>query len=445
MVRWKSCKVKGPLRLRNVTFANWLQSHGEKDPEERWLRELYPWPVLAQVDCDAAQVGRIQRIVYDGVEYDAELKNISWQPKHGTYKYRLRVECEGLGWHSRSFSDEFDMCGTSDGAFVTLFHAKTEEPLEKMARAFFGRRWADLDADAFKTLAVSRFLAATVVGQVAEEAFKGIPLTHYPNARLIGGTAPMFASGTDLWIGYRFFSEDAYHWARHSTGTAVRVVALYFADTKYQFRTDLPPGTEVQSIAQLDATALGGRHEDLIRALLRGLELPTETRDPKQLERIVLGHTETPLVSVTEADVHEALAALKCPCGSKAELRYQLAAAVVLNAWIERERRLGFSQRKKFYAFKQKVELLAAWVTEASPRGVELWAEVLSPSEAPLLFVRIDDVDFSFHAIPIARRLLASRSEHPTWKGVRLKPIAPLVLAWARGLRDSPAANTADG
>jgi hypothetical protein len=337
------------------------------------------------------------------------------------------------------------MCGTSDGAFVTLFHAKTEEPLEKMARAFFGRRWADLDADAFKTLAVSRFLAATVVGQVAEEAFKGIPLTHYPNARLIGGTAPMFASGTDLWIGYRFFSEDAYHWARHSTGTAVRVVALYFADTKYQFRTDLPPGTEVQSIAQLDATALGGRHEDLIRALLRGLELPTETRDPKQLERIVLGHTETPLVSVTEADVHEALAALKCPCGSKAELRYQLAAAVVLNAWIERERRLGFSQRKKFYAFKQKVELLAAWVTEASPRGVELWAEVLSPSEAPLLFVRIDDVDFSFHAIPIARRLLASRSEHPTWKGVRLKPIAPLVLAWARGLRDSPAANTADG
>jgi hypothetical protein len=36
-----------------------------------------------------------------------------------------------------------------------------------------------------------------------------------------------------------------------------------------------------------------------------------------------------------------------------AKLRRLMAAAVVLNARIESERRLGFSQRKKFYAFKQ--------------------------------------------------------------------------------------------
>ena len=433
------------MRLRNVTFANWLQSHSEKDPEERWLRELYPWPVLAQVDCDVAQIDRLQRVVYDGVEFEVILKNIKWQPKHGTYRYRLRVECAGLGWHSRSFSDDFDMCGTPDGDFVTLFHARSEEPLEKMARAFFGRRWTDISADSFKTLAVSRFLAAGIVGQVAEEAFKMIPLTHYPNARLIGGTAPMLASGSDLWLGYRFFSETAYEWARSSAGNASRVIALYFADTKYQFRTDLPRGTEVQSIAQLDATVCGGRNEDLIRTLLRKLELPTENPDSEQLERIVLGQTEVPSAPVTEADVHEALAALKRPCDSKGELRYQLAAAVVLNAWIESERRLGFPQRKKFYAFKQKIESLARWVDAARPQGVELWAEAISPSGVPVLFLRVDDVDFSFHAIPIARQLLDTGTEHPTWKGVRLKPIAPLVLAWARGLRNLLSDNKASG
>jgi hypothetical protein len=137
----------------------------------------------------------------------------------------------------------------------------------------------------------------------------------------------------------------------------------------------------------------------------------------------------------TEADVHEALAALKRPCGSKSELRYQLAAAVVLNAWIESERRLGFPQRKKFYAFKQKVESLAKWATEAKPQGVRVWAEGLPYYETPILFVRVDDVDFSFHAIPIARRLISSDQEQLTWSGVRLKPIAPLVLAWARELR----------
>ena len=260
------------MRLRYVTFATWLRSHGEKDPDERWLRELYPWPVLAQVDCDAKSVGRTQRIAYDGADYEVTLVSVRWQPQLGTFKYRLLVESDGLGWHSRSFSDEFDMCGTPDGAFVTLFHTKKEEPLEKIAKAFFGRRWGNIKADWFRTLAVSRFLAASIVGQVAEQAFPDVALTHYPGARLVGGVTPMFASGRDLWIGYRFFSENAHEWVRRSAGSASRVVALYFADTKYQFRTDLPSGAEVHSIAQLDATELGGRYEEFIRVLLRGLE-----------------------------------------------------------------------------------------------------------------------------------------------------------------------------
>jgi len=300
--------------------------------------------------------------------------------------------------------------------FVTLFHAKSEEPLEKIAKAFFGRRWENLNVDSFRTLAVSRFLAAAIVGQVAENAFQSFQLTHYPQARLVGDTRPMLASGKNLWLGYRFYSEDAHDWARRSAGKATRVIALYFADTKYQFRTDLPPGTEVHSIAQIDSELAGGRHEDLIRMLLRGLELPTDTPRPEQLEQIVHGLVPAPPAPLREADVHEALAALKSPCDSKTELRYQLAAAVVLNAWIESERRLGFSQRKKFYAFKQKVESLAKWVADMRPSGVRMWAEVVLPSQPPVLFIRIDEVELA-------------------WKGVRLKPIAPLVLAWARGLR----------
>lgn len=431
------------MRLRNVTFATWLCSHGQKDVHERWLRELYPWPVLAQVECDAAQVGQPQRIVYDGVEFEITLKSVRFQPNHGTYRYRLFVESNGLGWHSRSYADEFDMCGAPDGSFVTLFHAKKEEPLEKIAKAFFKRRWTDLSPAAFKTLVVSRFLAASIAGEVAEEAFQAFSLTHYPQARLIGAAVPMLASGEDLWVGYRFFSEDAYEWARRSAGNAARVVALYFADTKYQFKTDLPRGMTVQSIAHLDSTELGGRHQDLIRVLLRGLELPTEAPGPECLAPIILGHANAPVTPLSEADVHEALAALKRPCGSKSELRYQLAAAVVLNAWIESERRLGFSHRKKFYAFKEKVDWLTNWVMTAEPAGVRLWAEALPHSKTPILYIRVDQVDFSFHAIPVARRLLDSGRSQLTWSGVRLKPIAPLVLAWARALLEPGVSTTA--
>ena len=156
--------------LKNVNFANWLRSHPQKGPEERWLRELYPWPVLAQVECDPIQVGITQQISYDDVDYEVTLKSAKWQPTHETFRYRLLVESPGLGWHSRSFADEFDMCGAKDGTFVTVFHTKKEEPLEKIARAFFSRRWDALRTDLFKSLAVSRFLAASIVGQVAEQA-----------------------------------------------------------------------------------------------------------------------------------------------------------------------------------------------------------------------------------------------------------------------------------
>ena len=64
------------MRLRGVSFANWLRnpSHGSKSKEERWLRELYPWPVLAQVDCDDCLVGRVQHIAFDDADVDVTLR-----------------------------------------------------------------------------------------------------------------------------------------------------------------------------------------------------------------------------------------------------------------------------------------------------------------------------------------------------------------------------------
>jgi hypothetical protein len=98
------------------------------------------------------------------------------------------------------------------------------------------------------------------------------------------------------------------------------------------------------------------------------------------------GLAETTSPPITEADVSEALAALQCPCDSKAELRYQLAGAVVLNAWIESERRLGFPQRKKFDAFKEKAGQLVEWALHANLPGIEVWAEQTGSMPTPILF-----------------------------------------------------------
>jgi hypothetical protein len=135
------------MKIRNVNFDEWLRSHRTKATKERWLRELYPWPVLANVDCDKKNLGEIQKIQYDGADYDVTLIKVDWQPQQGqqgTFRYRIRVESDGLGWHARSFADVYDLCASRDGHFVTLFHRKKEEPLEKIAKAFFSRQWGNL-------------------------------------------------------------------------------------------------------------------------------------------------------------------------------------------------------------------------------------------------------------------------------------------------------------
>jgi len=177
---------------------------------------------------------------------------------------------------------------------------------------------------------------------------------------------------------------------------------------------------------------LNGQFEDLILTLLRGLEIPITTPPTSQLSQIVTGRIYNLYTPVSESDVNEALAALKRPCNSKSELRYQLAAGVVLNTWIENERSQGFHQRKKFYAFKKHIDALTRWADNSDLPGVHLWSELLPGDTSPILYVRIDDVDFSFHAIPFANLLLLRKQLD--WKGVRLKPIAPIVLTWARSL-----------
>lgn len=421
------------MKLKNVSFTKWLSSHEHKDPQERWLRELYPWPIFAQVDCDPELIGAVQELAHDGQKFEVTLKSAQWQEDRGTYRYRMYVESDGLGWHGRALSDTYDLCGAPDGSFVTLFHTKKKEPLEKIARAFFSRRWNNISQNEFRSLSVSRFLTATLLSEMVEQSRRYGHLQHYPTARLVG-SAPMFALKGDTRIGYRYFSENAYDWARASAQYDENILCIYFAETKYQLDTTLPRQSIVKSVTEFDEEELGGAHRDLINVLLRH-EVPQPDAKDSELDCIVRGQSECPPCSVSDADVQEALAVIKSKCDSKDALRYHLSAAVTLNAWIDQELKAGFKQRKKFYAFKQRIPRLVQWIKDTRPTGVQVWREPTSHAKGSALFVRIDGVDFSFHAIPRVAEL-AELSTKLIWCGVRLKPIAPIVLRWARQLAE---------
>lgn len=425
------------MKLRDVTFERWMASHPEKPARERWLRELYPWPVIAEIDYAEDLVGSHQYVRHDGVDYDVMLTDVRWQPERGTFRFAIRIVCDGLGWNARSFDDPFHVCARPDGSFVTLFHANKYERLEKVARAFFDRRWEAIDPEVAQTLAVSRFLSAALVSTMLEDAYGRDNLSYHPGSRLTKGGSPLFVRRDGaLWLGYRYFSEDAFTWARANAGKTSEVTAIYFADTKYQFRTDLPAGACVKSAIALDEEMLRGQYGDLILALQRRVELTRHVPDRDQMAAILRGEITPEPILVSEADVHEALGAMNLRCHTKEDLRYCLAASVVLNSWIESERRAGFPQRKRFYAFKQRLGELAAWAYSSGLDGVSVWSERGYADSTPLVCIRVDGIDFSFHAVPRSEGLPMGEAVGLTWSGIRLKPIAPLVLAWARSLRD---------
>jgi hypothetical protein len=52
-----------------------------------------------------------------------------------------------------------------------------------------------------------------------------------------------------------------------------------------------PPEVEIHSIAEFDAIKLGGEYEELIRVVLRNLELPQKDFDTMELEAVVKGRS----------------------------------------------------------------------------------------------------------------------------------------------------------
>jgi hypothetical protein len=425
------------MKLRDVTFERWIatSAHAGKPSRERWRRELYPWPVIADVDYSEDLVGIPQHIRHDGADYLVTLRGTRYQPDRGTWVYSIHVACDGLGWNARSYDDPFSVLASPDGRFVTLFR-RGNDPLEKLGRAFFARRWEAVDAALAQTLSASRYLSAALIGEMLEDAYGHRELLS-PTSSLTHSASPLFVSKDgDLWLGYRYFSKDAYIWARRHASKTSQLRALYIADTKYQFRTDLPEGAHVQSANVFDRDMLQGRYAELITVLQRRVELPTRRQGDARMPMILAGEVAAEPVAVGEGDVHEALTGIHIPCHTKADLRYCLACAVVLNVWIEEERRAGFRGRKKFYAFKRRVAELTRWAQSADLEGVLTWYERGADHVSPLMCFRIDDVDFTFDAIPIPDGTSPS-SGSLAWRGVRLKPIAPLVLTWAKTLRDA--------
>jgi hypothetical protein len=85
------------MKLRDVTFERWVATseHSGKPSRERWRRELYPWPVIADVDYSSDLVGIPQYIRHDGADY---LVALTETPVPAEERHLGLFDPRGLRW-----------------------------------------------------------------------------------------------------------------------------------------------------------------------------------------------------------------------------------------------------------------------------------------------------------------------------------------------------------
>lgn len=240
--------------------------------------------------------------------------------------------------------------------------------------------------------------------------------------------AALFAS-SDLVIGYRYYQDQAYAWCRRQEEAGRKALCLYTAASLFQFNTQKPENSEVISLVKFDSLYCNRKFKRQIDRITHLLDAPRDCSDQDWAH--LLSNEMPPKLEISNSEIHESLQALNLSVQSVDDLRYLMAAGVVLNEWL-RDVVKSSSKLKKFYAFKEELGKIINNNVDLDSSRVTVWRG-LGDGVQPV-YVRIDSVDFSFHAIPLKNKNIKVHDDLE-WTGFRLKPIAPLVLAWARRQR----------
>ena len=438
-----------------ISFDTWCKNHSEEH-DAKWCRELYPWEIFQRVDYSTSSVNSEQTVLIGGFASTVTLEK-AFEGRNGRSNYLLRLRTllrtRTQQWRYRSWDDLFHVVFDPSGYFITLFTEKAD-PSRHIVKDFLGCRLRDVQQ--VRSIPVSGLLFRTLVSYAAHEEWNSLhryfsfPIldvdARFPRRpfRLEGEHfEPFLAQSRQLWITCSFTEEKAHRLAIRLLGQAERILSIYCHPTftkhhRCEDRSALvvPLPEFLRSLAQ----PVFARYVEQTRFLINHLHF-----DSGVLENAIHETTDVlrakmasgpPKMPIKTSELREAKAGLGIMTRTAAEVAYVCACASLLNAALNRKTRLyegALDLPKEVYSFK--AVLL---------RAVEDLIDTPLPEVAlhidrdDLVYIRVLGVQFTFHAIPRSPRLQAyarsNRNFPQTWSGLRLQPIAPLVLAWARAL-----------
>ena len=439
------------MNIPAISFETWCANHADEH-DAKWCRELYPWEVFARIDFGPDALNVPQTITL-GVESYCATVSDAFSGKNDRPNFLIHLKSvpnsRSATWGQRYWDDIFQLVVSKDGHFITLFTKKTD-PSKELVRRFMTGNLDRIQEQ--RSLPASALLYRTLVAYIADDIFDG--LKPYPELDLVapkrpaasslvpGRFAPFRANGRDVWVLYSFTEEKAHRLAIRLTGQCRHMVIVYCHPTFTQHYRCSEPGVEVLSLGEF----LGnGSPEIRVRCLVQARFILNHLRTDQDNPHVDLSEPElrglmmrrdAPSQEIKTSELREAKTGLGWFVTSAADAAYVFSCANLLNAALNNKLSLyRGTQRlaKEAYSFKAHLGRAVVTVAQANIEGVRLFV-----AEDGLVYISINGIQFSFHSIPdspILRRYAESSANvRQEWCGVRLQPIAPLVMSWARAL-----------
>ena len=442
------------MKISTIDFDTWSKNHVQ-DHDAKWCRELYPWEVFQRIDYDLSAVNEQQTVIVANAAHTAIIEKFH-VAENGRLNYLIRLGSIPSGkrqqWNQRTWNDLFHLVADPAGYFITLYTEK-RDPSKVLLRKFLSSRFAEIEA--VRSLPISSLLFRSLISYAAHDSHEG--LQRFRSFPLVSSNVnrrahqiqplrrktyePFLSKDRELWIITSFTEERASREALRIDGQAKRLIAVFCHPTFTRHHRCGDQSCSVVSLSEflrMLSPVIHRRYIQQARFLINHLrQEPNEHRKSLTSDAILsLIKTRKKPMPIHTSELREAKAGLGMIVTTAGDAAYVCACANLLNAALNQHLKTysgSLKLAKEVYSFKAILGRAIEDIVWKLPPAVRVYVE-----SDDLIYISVRGLQFSFHAIPrtsAIRSYECSEQNVPqAWTELRLQPVAPLVLKWARAL-----------
>lgn len=443
------------MKINNLNYQTWSRNHDDNH-KDKWCREVYPWAVFNEIDYNEKLIGVNQEIYLNGMVYYARIIDIKLQENgrfKSTFELSTNPESKRKKWEERSWNNAFQIVFSQDGNFITVF-TKKEDPSKDFVSKFMKGSFERIVEN--KSIPISELLFRSLISYIVEEHYDNAEYSqkfellpegirevpeHYQFKNKKMKFYPLFSIGRELWITYSFNEEKAHRFAFYMANQCNHLIVVYCNPTYTKHHRCTYSDTEVISLYEFInkvSPIIRVKFEKQVKFLQNHLNIHYEYSANLLLEEIK--NPSSSEYEILKSDIMEALGVMKIKVENAYDAFYFFAAMNLMNAWLNRKKKKCTLVKKEDKLFKNMYFFKTYVQKTITDLIINNTLDVKMYFEKDLVIVEIFEFQFSFHNIPsndiIYEYINSNKNRLIEWSGKRLQPVAPLILNYARIIKE---------